>query len=173
VSLATTLVQEAMAGDHEAFMELLTPVLPDAYRLAFGLLRLPPEAEDAVQDAALKAWQSFDRFRRDSEMKPWFLTIVANECRRQRRNRWWSVVRGPTVDAPAEEPGLDVVTADLRRAIHALPHDQRVAIVVRFYLDLSFEEVGQILGVSTKAAKSRTYRALARLRLSPEVATHG
>jgi RNA polymerase sigma factor (sigma-70 family) len=53
--------------------------------------------------------------------------------------------------------------------VYRLPYDQRVAVILRYYVDLSFEEVGQSLGVSTKAAKSRTYRALERLRLSPEV----
>ena len=60
-------------------------------------------------------------------------------------------------------------TADLRQAIYRLPHDQRFVIVLRFYLDLSYEEVAQTLRISTKAAKSRTYRAVERLRLSPEV----
>jgi DNA-directed RNA polymerase specialized sigma24 family protein len=50
-----------------------------------------------------------------------------------------------------------------------LPHDQRLAVILRYYLDLSFAEVGQTMGISAKAAKSRTYRALERLRLSPEV----
>jgi RNA polymerase sigma-70 factor (ECF subfamily) len=58
---------------------------------------------------------------------------------------------------------------DLRLALYRLPYDLRLAVVLRYYVDLSFEEVGQTLGVSTKAAKSRTYRALERLRLSPEV----
>jgi RNA polymerase sigma factor (sigma-70 family) len=50
-----------------------------------------------------------------------------------------------------------------------LPYDQRLVVILRFYLDLSYEEVAQTLRISTKAAKSRTYRALERLRLSPEV----
>jgi RNA polymerase sigma-70 factor (ECF subfamily) len=61
-------------------------------------------------------------------------------------------------------------SAALRRAIRALPHDHRLVVALRYYLDLSFDEVAQILNISTKAAKSRTYRALERLRLDPEVA---
>ena len=67
---------------------------------------------------------------------------------------------------PAQSSEGDPATADLRRAIPRLPHDMRVALVLRYYLDLSFDDVAQTLGVSTK---SRTYRALERLRLSPEV----
>jgi len=58
---------------------------------------------------------------------------------------------------------------DLRRALYALPHDQRLVLILRYYLDLSYEDIGQTLGISAKAAKSRTYRAVDRLRLSPEV----
>lgn len=151
-------------------MALLDPVLPAAFRLAVGLLRSSSAAEDAVQEAVLKAWKVFGRFRRGSDLKPWLLTIVANECRRQQRTRWWSVSELPaTLEDPARDRSLDPESADLRLAIYRLPYELRLAVVLRYYLDLPFEEVGRTLGVSTKAAKSRTYRALERLRLSPEV----
>jgi RNA polymerase sigma-70 factor (ECF subfamily) len=67
------------------FVDLIEPVLPDAYRLAMGMLRSETEAEDAVQEAVLKAWRSHARFRPGAEMKPWLLAILANECRRGRR----------------------------------------------------------------------------------------
>ena len=106
-------------------------------------------------------------------MKPWLLTIVANECRGRRRNRWSSVVT--FADQAEVEPTanveLDAEVADLRTALYRLPHDQRLVLVLRYYLDLNFDEMGTILKTSTKAAKSRTYRALDRLRLSPEVLT--
>jgi RNA polymerase sigma-70 factor (ECF subfamily) len=171
MSLATTLVHEAGRGDQQAFLLLVEPLLPAAYRLAVGMLRSQVDAEDAVQDAVLKAWRHFGRFRRESELRPWLFTIVANQCRDQRRSKWWSVIRRS--EAPDElvdaTSSVDPETVDLRRAIYRLPHDQRYVLVLRFYLDLSYEEVAQTLGISTKAAKSRTYRAVERLRLSPEV----
>ena len=152
-------------------MLLLEPILPAAYRLAVGLLRSAPEAEDAVQESVLKAWQHFGKFRPGSDLRPWLLTIVANECRRQRRSRWWSVIRGPQgLEEQVDETGsMDTTAADLRRALYRLPHNQRLVVILRYYLDLSFEEIAQTIGVSEKAAKSRTYRALERLRLSPDV----
>lgn len=170
MSFVPTLVQEAIGGDQQAFMLLVEPLLPAAYRLAVGMLRSESDAEDAVQEGVLKAWRHFGRFRRGSDLRPWLFTIVANECRLQRRSKWWSVIRTSEVlDNQADSTSVDPETADLRQAIYRLPHDQRFAIVLRYYLDLSFEEVAQTLGISTKAAKSRTYRALERLRLSPEV----
>jgi RNA polymerase sigma factor (sigma-70 family) len=72
---------------------------------------------------------------------------------------------GELVDKTAS---TDPETLDLRRALYRPPHDQRLVVILRFYLDLSYEEVAQTLRISTKAAKSRTYRALERLRLRPE-----
>jgi RNA polymerase sigma-70 factor, ECF subfamily len=171
VSLAQVHVQDALAGDEEAFVLLLEPLLPSAYRLAVGMLRSESEAEDAVQESVFKAWRNFGRFRRDAELRPWLFTIVANECRRQRRSRWWGVLKqpGPIEGNAGGTAQVDPGIADLRLAVYRLPHDQRLVVVLRYYLDLSFDEVAQTLGISTKAAKSRTYRALERLRLSPEV----
>jgi RNA polymerase sigma-70 factor (ECF subfamily) len=172
MSLAAPLVKEALGGDQHAFVLLVEPHLPAAYRLAVGMLRSDADAEDAVQEAVLKAWRHFDRFRRDSDLKPWLFAIVANECRSQRRRRWWSVIRSAEAAddlVSATSSGADATTLDLRRALYRLPHDQRFVLVLRYYLDLSYDEVAQTLGISTKAAKSRAYRALERLRLSPEV----
>jgi len=170
--LAAPLVQEALGGDQQAFVLLIEPLLPGAYRLAVGMLRSQSDAEDAVQEAALKAWRHFGRFRRDSDLRPWLYTIVANECRSQRRSRWWSVIR--TAEAPDDlidaTSSVNPATVDLRRALYRLPHDQRLVLILRYYLDLSYEEVAETLRISPKAAKSRAHRAVERLRLSPEVA---
>ena len=171
MSFAPVVVRDVSADDEQEFLLLLEPLLPVAHRLAIGLLRSRSDAEDAVQSALLNAWHHFGQFRRGADLKPWLLTIVANECRRQRRNRWWSVIRSAEEFGGAAGARFDVdgQSTDLRRALYRLPSDQRLVLVLRYYLDLSFEEVAQVLKTTTKAAKSRTYRALGRLRLSPEV----
>lgn len=170
MSIARVVEREAAVNDEREFLQLVEPVLPLAHRLAVGLLRSPSDADDAVQSALLNAWRHFGQFRPGSDLRPWLLTIVANECRRQRRSPWWSVIKGPGGGERSVESGMtDPAVADLRRALYRLPHDQRLVVILRYYMDLSFDEVAQTLGISTKAAKSRTYRALGRLRLSPEV----
>jgi len=162
---------EAITFDAAGFVARVEPLLPSAYRLAAAMLHSSSDADDAVQEALFKAWRHFGRFRQGSDMRPWLLSIVANECRGQRRNRWSSVL--PFTDQADVESSataeFDAETADLRTALYRMPHDQRLVLVLRYYLDLNFDEIGAILKTSTKAAKSRTYRALARLRLSPEV----
>lgn len=170
--IAAQTAVDGTALDQPAFMALVEPVMPAAFRLAVAMLHSDVDAEDAVQEAVYKAWRHRGRFRKGSPMQPWLLAIVANECRAARRSRWWSVMRLPAGSLRVAEDAADPSpeSAALRRAIRALPHDHRLVVALRYYLDLSFDEVAQILNISTKAAKSRTYRALERLRLDPEVA---
>lgn len=155
-----------LASDEAVFLSLVQPLLPVAQRLAHGMLRSPSEAEDAVQEATLKAWAKLNTFRRGTDFKSWYLTIVANECRQTIRSGWWRVVRMPFVKRGSSPPPEDRVVAgdEVRRALEQLSYDHRVVIVLRFYLDLSFEDIGRTLRISPDTAKSRTHRALDRLR---------
>ena len=134
-----------------------------AFRLAAGMLRNRDDAEDAVQEAALKAWRKRSTFRAGAEPRPWFLAIVANECRMARRQRWWSVLKVAdiaTLESGPEQSG----TSDLQRALLKLSPEERLPLVLHFYLDLPLDEVARALRVSPAAAKSRIYRAAKRLR---------
>ena len=151
----------------------LEDLIPIGHRLACGMLHDPAQAEDAVQEAAIKAWRKRGRLRPGSDPRPWFLAIVANECRTLMRGRWWSTLRFPVLERPA--PGADEEVlrgADLRRAILSLPPRARLVIVLFFYLDLPLEEVARVAGLSTSAARGRLYRSIKRLRpqLDPEEA---
>lgn len=152
-----------MGGANKAeFEELLRPHLAVAARLAFGLLQDRAEAEDAVQEAALKAWRRFETFR-GGPFRPWFLGIVANQCRTVRRGRWWHVIR--LAQPEATRPGPDLMTrADLRRALLELRPRQREALLMHFYLDLPLGEIATALGLTTAGVKSRINRGLRRLR---------
>ena len=167
----TALEVAAEAHQDQAFVDLVAPLVPVAQRLAYGMLQSRHEAEDAVQDATFKAWRAFPRFREGSNARAWFLTIVANECRQRRRSRWWSIVRrAAPVAEDAAPPDLGEQAMDQRRAVSRLPVQMRLAIVLRYYLDLPFDEVGRVLNVSENAAKARVHRALTRLRVEvPEV----
>jgi RNA polymerase sigma-70 factor (ECF subfamily) len=152
--------------DQLAFADSLEPLLPIAFRLANGMLRNRDDAEDAVQEAAMKAWRKRSSFRAGSDPKPWFLAIVANECKMHRRRRVWL-----PLDRPMPEPeaaGLTGRESDdvepLRAALAHLDRKTRLVLVLRFYLDLSHEDLGRTLGISTGAARVRVHRALEKLR---------
>jgi len=156
----------ARSGDESAFVDMLAPLLQEAHRLAFAMLQNQHDAEDAVQEASFHAWRAVGRLREGSNTRPWFLTIVANECRQRRRGRWWNVIKGqplPEVASPGPEEGL--AASDLRRALARLNPDMRLVVVLRYYLDLPFADMGRVLGITPAAAKLRTHRALRRLRL--------
>src|ERR1700757_339950 len=85
------LVRAALAGDGAAFADLIRPEYRTAFRLAYALLRDVDEAEDAVQEASLKAWRKLKNLREDSPLRPWFLGIVANQCRTVRRSKRWQL----------------------------------------------------------------------------------
>src|ERR1700681_2933632 len=93
VTGSANLVARAKAGDRAAFDELVGPLIDQAFRLAFGMLHDREGAEDAVQEAAVRSWKKLGNLRPGTEMRPWFLAIVANQCRTAARGRWWSVIR--------------------------------------------------------------------------------
>jgi RNA polymerase sigma-70 factor (ECF subfamily) len=163
-------LRDALAGDPSAFDALLSPFLDPAYRLASVLLGDRTEAEDVVQEAALKAWSRLEQLRGDrTKLRAWFLAVVANECRMARRRPWWSVLRlrdvGEERASPEDRAVRDV---DLQTAIGRLPAEDRLALFSYFYLDLPLDEAARVMGVPLGTAKSRIYRAARRLR--PDVA---
>ena len=122
------------------------------------------EAEDATQEAITRAWRALAQLRYRSLVRPWFLTIVANQCRNVRRTNWFKTVRLPAFFQPRllREPGVDKI--DRRGSLRRLPMSERQVLFMRFYLDLPVEDVAVALGISPAAAKGRIYRACKRLR---------
>jgi RNA polymerase sigma-70 factor, ECF subfamily len=160
------LVRGAKRGDEAAFTSLLRPLLEPAYRLAVGMLQDRQLAEDAVQEAAVKAWRKIQQLREGTEMRPWFLGIVANECRTTRRGRWWGVLKIDAERAGTESPDDAAVRdVDLRNALKRLRPDQRLVVVLYFYLDLPLEEIAKIAGESLAAVRGRLYRGIRELRV--------
>jgi RNA polymerase sigma factor (sigma-70 family) len=160
------LVQAAKQGDESAFELLLEPLLEQGYRLACIMLRDHHAAEDAVQEAAFKAWLKVSQLREGSEMRPWFLGIVANQCRSTVRSRWWSIVRGDPPEEATSGASEDAVLegVELRRALRSLDPAKRLVLVLHWYLDLPLEEIAAVAGTSVHAAESRLLRATHELK---------
>jgi RNA polymerase sigma-70 factor (ECF subfamily) len=162
----TQTMARAAEGDAHAFAALIEPLLDPAYRLAAVMLADRSTAEDAVQEASIKAWRKLAQLRGEvGSLRSWFLSIVANECRMVRRQRWWSVVKLAEVRPLHPRGGqIDESSSDLKSALLRLSPDERLPLVLHFYLDLPIEEVARTLGLSPAAAKSRIYRTARKLR---------
>jgi RNA polymerase sigma-70 factor (ECF subfamily) len=161
------LVSAAIKGDEAAFDTLIGPLVEPAFKLAAVMLRDREEARDAVQEACVLAWRRLSQLRGQAQLRPWFLSIVANQCRSKRRARWWSVMRLPAIHEPRDPAREDWDSRlDLDRELRSLPTRQRAALFLYFYADLPLAEVARILKLSPQAAKSLVHRAVVRLRLS-------
>jgi RNA polymerase sigma-70 factor (ECF subfamily) len=170
--LATTdeqLVELAKDGDRAAFETLLRPLISPGYRLAMVMVRDPHQAEDCVQEAALRAWRGRTQLKGGApSLRPWFLAIVANECRSWRRGRWARVLQGDLTPLTAAELRVTeealAQTEDLRRALRTLKPEERAALLLRYGLGLEVNAVAAALSLRPAAARSRIHRALRRLR---------
>jgi RNA polymerase sigma-70 factor (ECF subfamily) len=159
----------ARRGDARAYASLVEEHQAIAFRTAYLITGSAADAEEAAQEAFVRAWLALPRFRRGAEFRPWLLAIVANEARnrvrsRGRRERLAEHAAGelawqpPPAGVPAPSDGR------LREALAGLPERDRGVIACRFVLDLGERETAAVLGVAVGTVKSRTARALDRLR---------
>jgi len=169
------LVQRARRGDAQAFGALVTAHRAIALRTARACTPTDADAEEAVQEALLKAWAALPGFRDGAPFRPWLLAIVANEARsrtraEQRRDGW---TRRLARERPPQEHGPEDAAlaaerrAALRVALEALPARDREALGLRYAAGLSEQEMAGVLAVRPGTVKSRLSRALERLRADP------
>jgi RNA polymerase sigma-70 factor (ECF subfamily) len=166
------LALRAQGGDTRAYDELVRPHQEIAFRVAYVITRNAADAEDATQDGLVKAWRAFGRFRPGRPLRPWLLRIVANEARNRRRSsrrREQLVLRAAEISGEAAPSPEDAALAAVERerllaALDELPDPARDVLACRFLLDLSEEETAAALDVRRGTVKSRTARAIERLK---------
>jgi RNA polymerase sigma-70 factor (ECF subfamily) len=168
------LLERARRGSDGAYEELVQRYTQMAFRTACLVTGSAADAEDAVQDAFVKAHRALSGFRRGAPFRPWLLSIVGNEARNRRRSAGRrAAMELRAVDAmergrPAALPEAEAEAAEDRRALigalAALPDDQRQVVTCRYLLELSVDETAAALGIPDGTVKSRLARALVRLR---------
>ncbi len=173
------LVERARRGELDAYEEIVRRHQSIAFRTAWLISGSAADAEEATQDAFVKAHAALGRFRAGAPLRPWLLTIVANEARNRlksagRRERLALRVaeeRRPGGAVPSPETALldSERREELLAALAQLSESDRQAIACRYFLDLSEEETAAALGCARGTVKSRLSRALARLREQMEV----
>ena len=148
-----------------AFVDLAERHLDASYRLARAILHDPAEAEDATHDAVVTAWRRFSTLRNVAHFEGWFYRILVNTC----RNRLARAARRHTQDQPPDwaAAGDAFGQADDRDliggALRQLTPDHRVVVALRFYRDLSVDQIARQLGVRPGTIHSRLHYALKRL----------
>jgi RNA polymerase sigma-70 factor (ECF subfamily) len=144
-----------------------------AFRTAFLITQDAGEAEDAAQEAFVKAFYALDRFRAGSPFRPWLLAVVANEAKNRRKaaTRRTALALRVGAEPPAgtpDSPEGAVVASERREelleALSALREEDRLVIGCRYLLGLSEAETAAVLGCACGTVKSRLSRALGRLR---------
>jgi RNA polymerase sigma-70 factor (ECF subfamily) len=173
------LIAAAKAGDQRAYGRLLERHQAVAFRAACLITGSAAEAEDATQEACVKAWLSLWRFRPDAPFRPWLVRIAINEARNRRRGagRRATLMLRLTPDAagghvaPSAESEAMVgeERAPLAAAVQRLREDDQLVIGARYFLGLSEAETAIALGLRRGTVKSRLSRALGRLQTELEV----
>ncbi len=166
-------LQAALPERAAAFVRLADGELASMYRLAALLLGSEPEGQDAVQDAAVRAWERFDSLHDPERFPAWFRRILVNGCRdrlrRRGRVRWIGL--DPALVAGAPDFASRLAEHDaLRRGVGALTADQRTVIVLRYYADLPLEEIARLTGARPGTVKSRLHHALDALHAAYDAA---
>jgi RNA polymerase sigma-70 factor (ECF subfamily) len=168
------LVDRARRGDADAYEQLVHGYQGLAHRVAYLITGEAAEAEDAAQEAFVKAYYALNRFKKGAAFRPWLLTIVANEARNRRRSEGRRA--GLALRAAKEHPSGDAAPSPeavaleherhraLVDALNSLRDADREIVAYRYFLELSEAEMAAALGCAKGTVKSRLSRAMGRLR---------
>ncbi len=173
------LVARATAGDHDAFAQLVTRWERPIYALAYRTLRREEEARDVVQDAFLRAYRGLKGFKGEAKFSSWLYRITLNLCRDWMRKER----RAPVAQVPEGTDPLDLadqqaaptesvedlvarreMSAAVQLAMADLPEEQRMAIMLKEYHGLTFQEIAEMLDCPLSTVKTRLYQGLSVLR---------
>jgi RNA polymerase sigma-70 factor, ECF subfamily len=168
------IVRRVLAGDDDAYAVLVARYRARFARYAMHMLGNREDAEDALQDAFVRAWRGLGRCREPECFDAWLFRILANRCRTRgtRRRRYEATfvqdaqaLSSAPGDGPASHIGEELAWGKaVGRALAQLDHDQREAFLLKYVDELSYEEMAALSGVGVSALKMRVKRAADRLR---------
>jgi RNA polymerase sigma-70 factor (ECF subfamily) len=168
VELDLDLVATARAGDEVAFTRLIGAEIPAAYRAVLAVVGSPEDAQDVVQEAALRAWRQLGGLRDTERWPAWFRRIAVRQAfdraRQSRRRNVREVDLGSATDRTSGDPtGAWARHVIVMTALSRLSDEDRALLGLRFGADLEVPDVAEALGIPLGTAKSRLHRALGRL----------
>jgi RNA polymerase sigma-70 factor (ECF subfamily) len=160
-------IEQTLRGDRAAFGQLMHRYTGAVYNLAYRMLGGAEDAEDASQEIFLRAYTRLASFDRDRRFSTWLLSIASNYCidRLRRRRYAWLTLDDVAFSLPAKERGPERSALDreqqaiVQRALQKLPDNYRTVTVLRYWNDLSYEEIAQVTGLTESTIKTRLHRA--------------
>jgi len=177
------MIEKVLGGHTETFHELIRPYERSVYLMALSLLHNESEAEDAAQEAFIKAYRALGRFRSESRFSTWLISIVLNEARGRLRNKKPGLTDSidDTADSsitpaqltdwreiPSESLERQEIRTLIRRALSELPVAYREVFVLRELEERNVQETAETLGISVASVKMRLHRA--RMMLQKQLA---
>ena len=168
-------LEEARQGDREAFGKLIGAYQTPVFNLAYRMLGNADEAEQAAQEAFIRAWTRLDGYDPAHKFSTWLLSITSNYCIDQIRKRRALLlsIDEPMPAHPAlmseKDTGPEAKVAEseqqnaVQNLLETLPADYRQAVVLRYWYDMSYEEIAEVMETTVSAIKSRLFRARRQL----------
>ncbi len=165
------IVRRVQAGDAEAFGELVNRYSGRIYALALAMVRDAQRAEDVTQEAFIRAYEHLDGFRGASAFGTWLYRIALNECltflNKQRANNQLSIDEADAEMVNKLE-GDSYFSGDetqrlFQKALHTLPDKQRIVFNLKYFQEMKYEEISEILGTSVGALKASYHHAVKKI----------
>lgn len=159
-------VRAALAGDQSAFADLMTRYQSAVYNMAYRMLGDPTEAEDAAQEVFVRAWNQLHTFQQDKRFSTWLLSIASHHSIDVLRRRKPSApLDDVALYVPSDDPAPDELALRgeqrdmVQRLLQSLPEKYRTVTVLRYYNDLSYDEIARTTGLTESAVKTQLHRA--------------
>lgn len=165
--MQTALVDRARRGDHEAFSVLAVDAVDRLYAIARLILRDADLAEDATQDALVRAWRDLPMLRDVERFDAWLYRLIVRSCADigRHRRRWRTEMAVMRIEPAESDRASELADRDqLERGLRRLNESQRTILILHFYLGLSPTEAADALDVPVGTAKSRLHYAIEALR---------
>jgi RNA polymerase sigma-70 factor, ECF subfamily len=170
----TECIKLALAGDQDAFTQLVETYQNPVYNLCYRMLGTPQAAEDAAQESFWRAYNNLKRYDLKRPFPTWLLSIAAHYCiDQQRRKRLPAMDLDEIIEFSAEDPGPSPeislakmeFSEEVQRQLAQLNENDRIVLVLRYWQDYSENEICEALGISKSAVKSRLHRARKNMAL--------
>jgi len=163
------LIQRALNRDMEAWAQIMINYKRAVFGISLGILRNAADAEDTTQEAFIRAYEKLHTYNLKRKFSTWLFTVAANLCKNKLRRAKFSVplrqARWIADDTdPAQLAAQDERQQTVRHALDRLRFDYRAPLVLRFYADLDYKDIAQVLGIPEGTVKTRLHRGKQALK---------